>query len=98
MSRCLRCRPMNSAVSGLGGVPHLESMLLSDRVLTMITGVAGLHLGEFPGEQRVTPRVRVGRRGNIARLADGKPTSVALMVRDVSATGVGLVHTEPVPL
>jgi hypothetical protein len=73
-------------------------MELPASILKLIVRADGLHLGDFRREQRTRPRVAVGRRGQIAQLVGGTPRAVPVMVRDVSAAGVGLVHTEPMPV
>jgi hypothetical protein len=71
-------------------------MELPDSVLNLIVRAEGLQLGAFRREQRDRPRLGVGRRGQIAKLVDGHPRAVPVMIRDVSVSGVGLVHTEPI--
>jgi hypothetical protein len=58
---------------------------------------ADLRLGCFEPEQRRGKRFRVGRRGRLLcpAPAAGQPAEASVLVRDVSAEGVGIVHTEP---
>jgi hypothetical protein len=67
---------------------------ISEDVICLLAVSAGARMGDYPRERRHRLRFWVGRRGTIARADAPTTRPVTVMVREVSLTGVGLVHTE----
>jgi hypothetical protein len=73
-------------------------MELTPYMLKRLAHTEGLQHGKYATERRKHRRLWMGRKATLTRWtgADGKPASV--MVRDLSAAGVGLVSPSLMPL
>ena len=73
-------------------------MQLTPEILQRLAHNEGVHHGKYAAERRKHQRLWMGRKAVIRRIGAPHAEPIAVVVRDLSAAGVGLVHSQVMPV